>query len=302
MSNRPHIAAVVENFVSARIERLLRRRGWSERLIGFTGYGSEEQARVLARVVLGRQEDADGEAAADASASAQELEEAETAQRGWRAFITAPAIGSPVRIRLGEAEVGVCTDRGGNIDAVVTGHRLGPGWHEATLSAANGTTVHSAVQIIDRSVTRGVVSDIDDTVMITHLPRMLIAGWNTFVRSEQAREVVPGMAALMRSLLAEQPGAPIFYLSTGAWNTAPTLARFLRRHDYPSGPMLLTDWGPAGSAAASSTRRTSCTGCCGSSPASGGRWSVTTGSTTRRSTASSRPSTPRPWTWSPSGS
>src|ERR1035438_5057810 len=34
------------------------------------------------------------------------------------------------------------------------------------------------------------------------------------------------------------------YLSTGAWNTAPTLTRFLKRHGYPAGPMLMTDWGP----------------------------------------------------------
>ena len=34
------------------------------------------------------------------------------------------------------------------------------------------------------------------------------------------------------------------YVSTGAWNTAPTLTRFLRRHGYPPGPLLLTDWGP----------------------------------------------------------
>jgi phosphatidate phosphatase APP1 len=52
------------------------------------------------------------------------------------------------------------------------------------------------------------------------------------------------MAAMYRSLLAEDPRMPIFYLSTGAWNIAPALTRFLRRHDYPVGPLLLTDWGP----------------------------------------------------------
>ena len=80
--------------------------------------------------------------------------------------------------------------------------------------------------------------------MITMLPRMFIAAWNTFVRHEQARHIVPGMAPLYRDLLADHPGAPIFYLSTGAWNTAPTLTRFLKRHGYPLGPLLLTDWGP----------------------------------------------------------
>jgi phosphatidate phosphatase APP1 len=80
--------------------------------------------------------------------------------------------------------------------------------------------------------------------MLTMLPRPMIAAWNTFVRDEQARRVVPGMAEMYRELLGDHPGAPIFYLSTGAWNTAPTLSRFLARHGYPAGPMLLTDWGP----------------------------------------------------------
>jgi phosphatidate phosphatase APP1 len=52
------------------------------------------------------------------------------------------------------------------------------------------------------------------------------------------------MATMYRTLLADHPGAPMVYVSTGAWNTAPTLTRFLRRHGYPPGPLLLTDWGP----------------------------------------------------------
>jgi phosphatidate phosphatase APP1 len=36
----------------------------------------------------------------------------------------------------------------------------------------------------------------------------------------------------------------MIYLSTGAWNVAPTLTRFLSRNLYPSGTLLLTDWGP----------------------------------------------------------
>src|SRR5690606_16147761 len=36
----------------------------------------------------------------------------------------------------------------------------------------------------------------------------------------------------------------VIYLSTGAWNVAPTLTRFLWRNLYPRGALLLTDWGP----------------------------------------------------------
>jgi len=88
------------------------------------------------------------------------------------------------------------------------------------------------------------VSDIDDTVMVTALPRPLLAAWNTFVLDENARSAVPGMAVLYERLVTAHPDAPVIYLSTGAWNVAPTLTRFLSRNLYPPGPLLLTDWGP----------------------------------------------------------
>ena len=141
--------------------------------------------------------------------------------------------------------------------------------------------------------------------MITALPRPFIAAWNTFVRHEKARHVVPGMAPLYRTLLEEHPGAPIFYLSTGAWNTAPTLTRFLKRHGYPAGPLLLTDWGPTNTGwfrSGQEHKRAALHRLAASSPRSAGSSSATTGSTTPGSTATSPASAPTRWRRSPSAS
>ena len=51
------------------------------------------------------------------------------------------------------------------------------------------------------------------------------------------------MAEFYAALL-DDPADPVFYLSTGAWNTAPTLEDFIRANGFPAGPLLLTDWGP----------------------------------------------------------
>jgi phosphatidate phosphatase APP1 len=113
-----------------------------------------------------------------------------------------------------------------------------------SLSTDGAATVEAPVRVVDPATTFGVISDIDDTVMVTALPRPLLAAWNTFVLDEHARAAVPGMAVLYERLVTANPGSPVFYLSTGAWNVAPTLTRFLSRHLYPAGPLLLTDWGP----------------------------------------------------------
>ena len=64
--------------------------------------------------------------------------------------------------------------------------------------------------------------------------------------AREARHSVPGMATMYRELLESTRGRPSSTCPTGAWNTAPTLTRFLR-HGYPRGPLLLTDWGPTNS-------------------------------------------------------
>ena len=150
----------------------------------------------------------------------------------------------PVSVTVGDRTTHARTDRSGYLDVVIPEPGFEPGWHTVTIEAEGAKPVPAWVLIIDREASFGLVSDIDDTVISTSLPRPLIAAWNTFVRQETARHLVPGMAPMYRTLLGEHPGSPIFYLSTGAWNTAPTLTRFLKRHGYPAGPMLMTDWGP----------------------------------------------------------
>jgi phosphatidate phosphatase APP1 len=239
---RPHAASLIEDAFHRRSNALMRGRGWGTRTIGHTGYGSQDFVRVLGRVLLSRQ--ARQLPVVDNQADESMLKDVEGEQRGWRAFVTAGAMNVPVRVIIGDRTIHTFSDRSGYIDVVIPEPGLKPGWHAVTVEAEGGKPVQAAVLIIDREARFGLVSDIDDTVISTSLPRPLIAAWNTFVRQETARHLVPGMAPLFRTLIAEHEGAPTFYLSTGAWNTAPTLTRFLKRHGYPAGPMLMTDWGP----------------------------------------------------------
>lgn len=243
---RPHAAARIEDAWHGRLVSVLQSRGWTPRAIAYTGYGSPDFLRVLGRVVLSRRRLDREDERADASTPAYPSgPDPEALVRGWRAFVTAQAMYIPVTITVDGVDHETQTDRSGYIDAVIREHTLTPGWHEVTITPEGGAeSVQATVQVVDSSVTFGMVSDIDDTVITTYLPRPLIAAWNTFVRHEEARNVVPGMAPMYRALLEENPGAPIIYLSTGAWNVAPTLTRFLKRHGYPIGPLLLTDWGP----------------------------------------------------------
>lgn len=225
-----HRAARFEDAVQQLFERRFRQRGWRPIVVPYAGYGAPGWARVLGRVLLSRP-------------NPEPTGRVQTSVRGWRSFTTFSVKDSPATIEAGGRRHDVYADRGGFVDAVVEVD-LPPGWGTVRISSPDAEPVDAPVYVVDPAIRVGIISDIDDTVMVTALPRPLLAAWNTFVLDEHARTPVPGMAVLYERLANAYPGAPVMYLSTGAWNVAPTLTRFLSRQLYPSGPLLLTDWGP----------------------------------------------------------
>lgn len=233
MTRRSHWTARVEDLVLGRVVALLRRRRWVPRVEPYTGYGADGWVRVFARAVL----------APPGTASAQVAERDDPRPvRGWRSFVSVQVPFQPVWISVCGQTHEVHADRGGYLDVVLPAD-LSPGWHEVGIGVGD-EWVTAPVVVIGPDPGPALLSDVDDTVMVTALPRPLLAFWNAFVLHEHARRPVPGMPELFDRWHRAHPDAPTFYLSTGAWNVAPALRRFLQRHGFPPGPLLLTDWGP----------------------------------------------------------
>ena len=213
-SDRPHWAARAEDVKNRLVGSTLRRLRWDLRLQPFHGYGSETQARVLAKVLYASPR-------TSADFHDQPVHDMRTvAVRGWRNFTSQVAPHRTVHIRLGGEEFTVRADRSGIVDATLE-VSLSPGVHQAVLWTVPGNEVTADVTIVPPEARVGMVSDIDDTVMVTWLPRPLLAFWNAFVVHQSSRQVVPGMPMLYQRLAREHPHMPVFYLSTGAWNVFP---------------------------------------------------------------------------------
>ena len=216
-----------------------RKDGYLATVVPYTGYGSTTWIRVLGRVLL----------------THDITERASTPHpegiRGWRSFLSVPVNQAKVRVTIGEQRHTVTANRSGLIDEVVP-ISLSPGWHTIGLQAENPDpepTIdrppnEAQIYVVDPAARLGIVSDIDDTVMVTALPRPMLAAWHAFVLNEHSRRPTPGMPVFYERLTRAYRDAPVVYLSTGAWNVAPTLTRFLARNLYPAGALLLTDWGP----------------------------------------------------------
>lgn len=234
-----HIASRMEDRFHQWRARRAAARGLTPIIMPYLGYGCSSLGggwiRVFARAVLAKPG-----AFENGRHKPQMIEDG---IRGFRNFTSPVLPFGKVMVHVAGRDFEVEADRGGVIDAKLAVD-LAPGWHRVELRAVGGDTATAEVLVIDEHQRTGVICDVDDTVVVTALPRPLLAAWNSFVLSEHARVPTPGMAVMMERLVAAQGQAPTIYLSTGAWNVAQTLNRFLTRNLYPRGPLLLTDWGP----------------------------------------------------------
>ncbi|QRZ62430.1 App1 family protein [Rothia sp. ZJ932] len=219
-------------------ENRARDKGLEEVMVANPGYGSTSWIRIIGRALYktdGFEEIID---------SMVHNDTAQGAIRGWRSFSSIAISHAPVTVTIdGNTIYYLTTNKGGVLDEKIA-VQLEPGIHTITLQTQRSQPAETEVFIVPDNQKIGILSDVDDTVMVTALPRPMLAAWNSFVVDEHARIPTPGMAVLMERLTKAHPTAPIMYLSTGAWNVSPTLTRFLSRNGYPKGTFLLTDWGP----------------------------------------------------------
>ena len=231
MVSLPVLARRADDAVRTTLSRLARRRGWTPAVLAHPGYGSGGQVRVLGRVLL-----------APPGAHPEERR----AVPGWQRFLTLESPHSEVEVEVAGQRHRVRSDADGLVDVTLDL----PAWladqGQLTVVLHAGTRSTSApVHLASPDAARGVVCDIDDTVLVTGIATPLRAAWRTFVQPMQTRQAVPGMVALLRELTSGAPHVPVVYLSNGPWNLAGPLAAFLERSGFPPGALLLTDWGPS---------------------------------------------------------
>lgn len=167
-------------------------------------------------------------------------------------FLTQDLPRVPLRLRIGTADAEILTDDEGYFELVVDAG-LGPDdgpWSlgSVVLAARYGEVVaHEEavrVRVPTASARFGVISDVDDTILVTGAQqpwRMVLA---TLVGSSLTRQTFAGAPELYRALAAEgdEPEAnPFFYVSSSPWNLDEFITAFLAEQGFPAGPLLLRD-------------------------------------------------------------
>ncbi len=173
---------------------------------------------------------------------------ARAAERRWRnlvAFLkrmeTDVVRGAALRARFGRACAETTSDRQGYF-AVEMNARAAPGWNEVEieLAAAPGTQAIGRVLVPAAQARFGILSDIDDTIVYTHV----LSKWRMLaslaLSNARTRKPFKGVGAFYRALHAGVN--PVFYVSKSPWNLYAPLVEYLDVQRLPLGPLVLRDF------------------------------------------------------------
>lgn len=190
---------------------------------------------------------------------------ANDADPAWRNLLnsfnrveTDPLARARVRVHLGGTQREIIADEEGFItEWLDLADPLPPdvGWHPATLELlaplrdpAKPVVTTAQILVPPASATFGVISDIDDTVLQSHVANLVQAARTIAFGNARTRLPFPGVAAFYRALHhgprgeAASAANPIFYVSSSPWNLYDVIADFLDLQGIPAGPILLRDW------------------------------------------------------------
>lgn len=225
------------------------RIGWFPRVQPYVGYGTQTYSRLICRTVL-----------SDLQGRSDQV------VRGIRGLLTVPAPRTKValaidQVYLSTVQVGdsasydavdpgrnqssefAFSDRSGYLDMVAE-HHLSPGIHQVSYAVQGRPTVTAPLYIIPAETRFGIISDVDDTIMVSQVPTMWKAAWNFLLSNPHYRSSVAGMSVFYNRIHDLDPMAPFFYLSASPWNVEAAIRGFIRDHGFPPGPLLLRDLDP----------------------------------------------------------
>jgi len=215
-------------------------------LIVYRGFVADDVAKVRVRVIEAPELPGDSR-----------IPYWEVAQANLHRHAALDIVGAEVRLTIGTHTATEVTDSHGfaNFSLPVPGLRTG--WHKAnavTTPIEDGDIASGTGRVVKPSLKAPflVISDIDDTILLTGLTEGVAMVARTVLREASERAAIPGMASLYRGLARGLPSAggsrkPVptfFYVSTGSWSFYSTLQDFVQLRGFPVGPMFLTDWGP----------------------------------------------------------
>ncbi|HEX2060781.1 MAG TPA: phosphatase domain-containing protein [Thermoanaerobaculia bacterium] len=200
----------------------------------YRGFGRGNEMLIRGRVLL--------EKAITRATGAESLWR--NAVNTWRRFKSDELAGVRVVATYRDSVVESISDDEGHFQIRLAPHVLDHTrlWHEVGLALPdrNNVTAVAHVMMPPEDADFAIISDIDDTVLVTNATSLLGMA-RSVIRNAATRLPFEGVADLYRALHRDRN--PIFYVSSSPWNLYELLHDFMELNKIPHGPMFLQDWG-----------------------------------------------------------
>jgi len=161
--------------------------------------------------------------------------------RNLRVFFNDEREGRKVSVGAAGKDSAAVTDEEGYLKVTIAGAPpLAPGWQPVTARVGKEST-EGRLLVVPPENTLGIISDIDDTILISEVTDKDKLLANTLLKNPLQRKVVPGVADFYRRLAARNPkpeAAPIIYLSASPRQLHGSIQAFLDFNRFPSGVLI----------------------------------------------------------------
>ena len=177
-------------------------------------------------------------------------------RNAWKRFDSNEVPHAEVRVSIEGREAVLTTDAEGFFETWIeldtplepSGYLRDVDFELLSPHAAKQVKTHFAGQVVvpPDQAAYGVISDIDDTVLITEATSTLSLLRKVLFGNARTRLPFAGVAGFYQALhlgADHRAANPVFYVSSSPWNLYDLLVDFLRLNDIPAGPLMLRDWG-----------------------------------------------------------
>jgi phosphatidate phosphatase APP1 len=148
----------------------------------------------------------------------------------------------PLTIQIFDRRFNVVTDKNGFFSGTFSVETGKPGTYTYSVAARDGSgVVQSDLHIYTESET-GVLSDIDDTILLSHVNQKYKMLWLLIAKNALTRNPVPQINGIFNAIKhynQETLPSDFFYVSNSEWNLYDFLTDFFQENRLPNGVFML---------------------------------------------------------------
>lgn len=154
-------------------------------------------------------------------------------------YLVKPAPGMEVHGNIGNHSVQTTSLKDGFFELHWSDHNLSPGWHSVTVQSGQGRATSQVYVAHDPA--HLVVSDIDDTFLVSHSRNTLKKLWLLLTRNPTRRKPFEGVKAFFTELRGDEKDHPFIYVSSSEWNLFDFIQAFREHYGLKPGVFMLQD-------------------------------------------------------------